>query len=497
VTSAAMEARPGRRVAPAARTALFLAAVLAGGIILFIAWLAPGLVRLVLALLVGVCLLWATRAGAPLLRKLLPQLRWWHVLWTALFLSDLTFRIRTAEAVIENPLDPWGLYRVGLVAIVAAALSMRLALRATKTLANLSTGPVGWLAVFGIVSLVSAAWSVYPSWTVYKSLEFLTDVALLAAIVATVRNWREYKTIVDWTWVLYGTLLLVVWAGVLVWPGVALEPSRGVLGYSLSGVVPAVPPNTVGRVAAVLAVIALIRLLRPTAHRGFYALAFVLSLATLIFAQSRGPFAAFLAALTVTLIALRRWGILTAVALATLVVLLIPGPREAAWQFVLRGQDAELFQSLSGRTDWWGYAWERFRDRPIVGYGGYAGPRFAVLANIGQSETSTLHNTLLEVLLSTGVLGLVPVVAAVLSVCTALWRARSRALSDEDQSGRLWVEAVAVLTVLLVISAFNTELIWHPPLFFLVVVGYAQRLRGRSTAFAREGRLAHVPTALA
>ena len=463
-------------MALAASGGLFLLAACV--FVLFIAWLAPALVVPVLALIAGAILLWGAWAGVPMLRKLLGQLRWWHALWAALFLSDLTFRIRTAEALVENPLDPWGMYRVALVGIVAATLLFRLAVKATNTLKVLSSGPVGWLVVFALLNLVSAAWSVYPAWTVYKSLEFLTDVALLAAIVATVRSSREFKTILDWTWVLYGSLVLVVWGGLLVWPAQALEHNSGLLGVSLAGAVPAIASNTVGRMAAILGIVALTRIARSTARRGFYAVAFLLSLATLIFAQSRGPFAGFLAALAVTLIAMRRWGILTAIALAVLAVLLSPGPRDAAWQFVLRGEDQEMFQSLSGRTDWWSYAWERFREHPLEGYGGYAGPRFAVLAKIGWSTTASLHNTWLEVLLSTGVLGLVPLVAALLAVCAPLWRSRSCAV-HENESG-LWLEAAGVLTVLLVTTIFNTELIYHPPLFFLVVVGYAQRLRGRS-----------------
>jgi O-antigen ligase len=473
-----------RPAGPATLSALFLL-LMCGGIVLFLAWLAPELVMPAMALIVGIGVLWGVRAGVPMLRELLPRLRWWHLLWAALFLSFFTFRVRDTEALAENPLDPWGMYRVGLVGIVAVALLLRLATKATNTLAALSSGAVGWLVAYGLVNLVSAVWSAYPALTVYKSLEYLTDLVLLAAIVATVRSSREYKTIFDWTWALYGILVLVVWSEVLAWPAEALEYHRSLLGIQISGVVPSVPANTVGKVGAVLGIVSLTRLLRSTAHRTFYAVAFLLSLTTLVFAQSRGPYAGFLAAVALILIATRRWGILIPVVLAALVVLLNPGPRDMAWEFARRGQDAELLQSLSGRTFWWSYAWERFHEHPVVGYGGYAGPRFAVLAGIGQSFTSSLHNTWLEVLLGVGVVGLLPLLAAVLAVCTTLWRFRSYALR-EDESGHLWLEAAGVLTVLLPITMFNTELIWHPPLFFMAVVGYTQQLRGRPLALGRE-----------
>jgi O-antigen ligase len=434
----------------------------------------------VLALIAGASALRLAWIGVPMVKKLVPQLCWWHVLWAALFLSDFTFRARTTEAALENPLDPWGMYRVALVGVVAVTLLLRLAFKATSTLAVLSSGPVGWLMVYGLVNLVSATWSVYPVWTLYKSLEFLTDLALLAAIVATVRSLREYRTLFDWTWVLYGSLVLVVWGEVLLWPAEAIEHNRGLLGIAISGVVPAVASNAVGRLGAILGIVATIRLLRPTAHRGFYAMTLLLSLASLVFAQSRGALAGFLAALLVTLIAMRRRAIFMAVLLTLVVALFNPTLRDVAWRYVLRGQEPELFHSLSGRTDWWEIAWQRFHDSPLVGYGGYAGPRFAVLATIsGESTTSTLHNAWLDVLLGTGVLGFVLLIAAVLAVCTILWRVRSHAL-HETEPGRLWLEAAGLLTVLLVTSMVTTELIWHPPLFLLLIVGYTQHLRRRS-----------------
>jgi O-antigen ligase len=374
---------------------------------------------------------------------------------------------------------------VALVGIVAATLLLRFSMKAINPLAVLPKGAVGWLMAYGLVNLASTAWSIYPAWTAYKSLEFLTDVALLAAILASVQSSREYRTILDWTWVLYGGLILVVWAEVFMWPSQALEQGQGLLGESINGVVPSVASNTVGRMGAIIGIVAMSRLMRPSQHRAFYAAVFLLGLTSLIFSQSRGALAGFLVASIVLLIAMRRRVLLVAVVVTLLAVLLTPATRDVAWQFVLRGEDTEMVQSLSGRISWWNAAWERFLERPLAGYGGYAGPRFAVLAVIGQSETTNLHNTWLEVLLSTGILGLMPLLAAVLATCRALWRFRARALAKAE-SGVLWIEAAGILIVLLVASMFNTELIWHPALFFLAIVGYTQHRREPRAAWGRE-----------
>ena len=50
-------------------------------------------------------------------------------------------------------------------------------------------------------------WSVNPPWTVYKSAEFLADVVVVAAVVATLQSVEEYRNFVNWTWVLLGVLV--------------------------------------------------------------------------------------------------------------------------------------------------------------------------------------------------------------------------------------------------------------------------------------------------
>lgn len=466
-----------RPTAPVTLMAVSLLFAFGGAVVSLATW-APDLVFPVLAGVVGVGLLMGAWSAAPMLGRLLPKLRWWHLGWAALFLSDFTFRVRSVDTLIDNPLDAWAMYRIGLVGLVALTLLVRVAMKATPRLAFLSNAAIGWMTVFAVIDLVSVAWSVYPAWTLYKSLEFFTDLGLLAAIMATVRGPREYRSLLDFTWVLYGALILVVWVEVLIWPSQALERGQGILGIAINGVVPALAGNSVGRFGAILAVVAMTRLIRPSPYRRFYGVAFLLSLTSLIFAQSRGAVAGFVCACFVLLIAMRRRALFGVVALAALIVLLTPVLRDTVWQYLLRGEDSQMVHSLSGRTDWWTYGLQRFWDRPLLGYGGYAGPRFAVLADIGAVQTASLHNTWLEVLLSTGVVGLIPLLAAVGAVGIALWRFRAHAM-DDAEPGSLWLEATGALIVLLVTSVFNTELVLHPALFYLAIVGYTQHLRVR------------------
>jgi O-antigen ligase len=141
-----------------------------------------------------------------------------------------------------------------------------------------------------------------------------------------------------------------------------------------------------------------------------------------------------------------------------------------------------MLESLSGRTNWWSFAWQRFLERPFMGYGAFAGGRFAALAEMGDQSTSSVHNTYLEAILGIGILGPVP-----LLIClTAAWRRLLTFLFSmaNDVRRSLALEAAGVLTVITVRSVFTTELIWHPALPWLLIIGYSQLLGPKKEGIA-------------
>jgi O-antigen ligase len=74
-----------------------------------------------------------------------------------------------------------------------------------------------------------------------------------------------------------------------------------------------------------------------------------------------------------------------------------------AW---VRGETAShSIATLSGRTEYWSRAFEVVERSPIIGTGLSSGSRYEVLAQIGHSATSTIHNTWIEAYLGTGLLG--------------------------------------------------------------------------------------------
>ena len=132
---------------------------------------------------------------------LLRSLRWWHAFWLLLFVSGLVFRIRSGNSLYEESLDSWAFFRVALVSLTGLLLLGRLAVRRTLWVSSMVRGLIGIVTAYSLICVASTLWSVYPAWTLYKSLEYLVDVAMLAALLATFRSREGYQNLFDWTWV--------------------------------------------------------------------------------------------------------------------------------------------------------------------------------------------------------------------------------------------------------------------------------------------------------
>ncbi len=425
------------------------------------------------------------------LRALAGRMHWWHLAWALMFLSGLVFRTRDIAAIYANPWDFWAIFRIGLMVVVALILLGQLMVRDFNWLNSLFRGIIGLLSAYSLISILSTFWSTYPTWTLYRSFEYFVDVWLAAATIAAVRREADLAAMFDWSWILVLILTASAWVGALFSPGQAIIPGVGILGPQLRGVIPVQAANGVGELGALLAVMALTRLLFPTALKRVYSCLFIAALGTLLLSQSRSPLMGFLLALPLILFTARRIRVGLLLALLLPAVLFVTNLGDLLWQFFLRGQGQELFATLSGRMDWWRYSLPILRERPLWGYGAYAGGRFIVLAELDVTLSSSIHNTWLEVLLGTGLLGLLPLLAAFCWVWVLLI-GRRPAWGASTQ--RMHAEAIGIFSVLSVRSIFTANLIWHPPLMFLLVLVYAQRLRsGRHTNRLPDGSKDRLP----
>jgi len=448
---------------------------------------APG-VALILLLAIPAGALGITGAlqGVRKLMVLRKQLAWWHWMWALIACSALVFRFaRNASEVASAPLDAWAMLRVGPEGIVMLVLVVRLVLKRPNWLRDLFTGLPKWMAIFSLICFATTIWSVYPAWTAYKSIEFLFDAGLLAAILASVDSVETYTTLLDWTWILYGAELVSAWLGTMVWPSDAWVNGR------LEGVFPIVPYNAVGETGALLALVAFCRLLTISVRkkdRSWYSVLFIFGGVSLFFSQTRNTIGGLLLGMMVVLFFMRRWvtaGLLTLGGTLTLVFTSL-GP--AVLTYLQRDQSEKEFMSLTGRMEWWAFAWQQFLQHPFTGLGAYAGGKFAVLAKL-RLNNGAIHSDLMEIIVGTGIWGVLPVLIALVGTWWFLIRAVLMPLFSANEQ-QYAIEGLGVMGLLTLHSFFNVELIWHAPLLFFVVLGYAEMLRRRirAGALAREPR---------
>jgi hypothetical protein len=413
---------------------------------------------------------------------------WWHLAWFVLFLSGLSFRSRTAAEISESPVDAFALYRIGCVGIVGLFLFIRLTLRKTHWLRSVSTGVVGLFALYPLLSLVSTVWSVNAPWTIYKSIEFLVDVCMVAAIVATVESVDEYRKFANWTWTLLGILIATAWIGAVVDPSDALfsDPAMRFAGLPLRlvGVVPVVSCNDLSEYSAIIALIALCRIFlreEEAEHEtNRYWFLFGAAFVTMVVTQTRGAFLAFLVGLVVLLILTRRY-VLVTVGGVTSFMLAIPllfltnfGNR--VQDFFFRGQKVDEASGMSGRLETWQMSFDKIAEHPFTGYGGFAGAKFLILSK--RSVASDTLSSHVDSLVNIGFFGWAILMAVLIWVSYLLFKSmRDSRLSDSENYFAL--EMFMAFIILLIRSFESSNLVTHPLLAFLTVLGAAEVFRRR------------------
>lgn len=422
----------------------------------------------------------------PGVLSMFKRLEWYHWLWFVIFVSGLVFRKRTASEGMEAPVDSAAMFRIAAVGAVGATLLFKLFTKKLNWIGSAFTGIVGLLVWFDLMTLLSTIWSVYWQWTFYKSIEYGVDVCMLAVILYVIKKTDECLLFMNWTWVLYGVMLLNIWFGCIWDPKDALLKGGiygvqgiGGLGLWLQGVFPDVSSNQIAEYAACIAVIALCRLLPMNRQRkktALYSVIFIFGFVTMIFAQTRSAVAGFCVAVFLIYLFSSRVGQGAAIVISSLMLTIISGFGQYIFDYLKRGQSANQLESFSSRLEWWEVALEKFAMYPFTGLGMWAAARFGVLAKIGFTQTATIHSDWVEIIVGTGAWGMIPVLLLmgtawyVLIKCTINSR-----LNLRDR--QLAYEGMAVLAVVTARMFFMTDLSLHPPCHFFAALGCAEFLR--------------------
>jgi hypothetical protein len=435
-----------------------------------------------LAMILALPAMWASWVGAKEVRRVLaafwPRVKWWHWVWFLSVISGFVFRYRSSSEISQSPVDSTAILRLGPEAIVVCILAARLVFRKPDWGPSMTRGIVGCLAAFGAICLLSSLWSVKFSWTAYKSIEYLLDLSIVAVVLAIVRTSDEYKTFIDWTWVIAAAGVAWVWIGLPIWPGATwFDESR------LSGAIPVYSSNELGDTGAILMLVAAVRYWPvggKCKHKMFYALVGLMGAVTMIAAQTRSALGGLvLGALVVLYLAGRtRYAIWGAILGVPAIIFTSLGPR--IMEYLQRDQSSEELATMSSRLDWWAIGYKMFMQHPFTGLGAYAGTRFAILTDVGAPQ---LHSDWMEVIVGTSIWGLAPFLISVVWIWVTLIRCyRGNRISVSDK--QLTLEMIGVMAMLTIHSFVNVEMTWHHPTLFLMILGWAEFMRRRMKARA-------------
>src|SRR6266851_9289952 len=367
--------------------------------------------------------------------------------------------------------------RLFLVLLAAAAGAFGL-LRNANRLSQAFPGPLLLLACYGLLGMTSSLYiPAYSFYTMWKGFEVVVDIVAIAAVLSYPQPQDSARIAYKIILTLFGVLMVLYLIEAALMPSAAFLPSRGIIPYTMEGVLPIMNGNTLAFLSAVTAFGAWCRLLKARNPVGklFSFLVLILALITLILAQSRTSLIGLVIAICVQLFFDRRFVLLVSMLMLGAVLAASTQFSNVTEQYLVRGQDKELFTSLSGRTQGWEAAWGSFQQSPIIGHGFAAAARTEILGTTG---ASTLHGAIFDVMVGVGLLGLIPWGLAILWTSLRLLglarRGRSRWKSGTLNRSAL-AEMLGVLALVLVRSSTSSGLAMHEHDFmlFLAVVAYA------------------------
>jgi hypothetical protein len=272
----------------------------------------------------------------------------------------------------------------------------------------LNSPSAAWLLAFVVVCLLSSVYSLTPAYSLGCGLALLSLYAFARALVR-----RLSEADILWTLVVTLTAFLVIgWVIYYESPtlGALRERTDEGVVLRMSGI--AGHPNGLGTLSAIqLGAIFLLWY----AHRCRIAIAFPLAavgLISLIASDSRTAMFELLLACAAVL--LRRWPLVLVGTLLATALISFAGSfhMEGLLTQVSRSGEAEEVLNLTGRLEIWDFVLRKILESPIIGWG-YSSAK--LLLSLHPFEYGLLvestHNILLEVLLSVGLIGALPVMA--------------------------------------------------------------------------------------
>lgn len=357
------------------------------------------------------------------------------ILWACLWLNlDSGFwNIQSPESA-----DDWQLLLRAVLPFIVLPLAGFLLL-SRRQIHLAWSGPSRLLLVYGTIAAFATVFSPEPWISAYWSIAFLATVFTAFLFPLKADPVSATRLLLQVTW---GATFIV--AAIIAYRGGDLIFGNAPSAYGIEGTLNDLSRSSgVARWAAVPGLVCIVRAFytpKKTLMAFYFGIAGV-SFYIVYRMQSRGAIFGAVAALVFILLIssrMRRYALPFA-AVAVVCLVLIASPERASNRvvtYLMRGQSAEEFQSMTGRTRAYANGWEAFTDAPVFGRGQWADRMM-----IGEH----VHNSFLQSMLNGGAMGAIPYLCSWLAGWLLFLRLHKRnaLLAPEDR--RLILECGTVM----------------------------------------------------
>jgi O-antigen ligase len=274
--------------------------------------------------------------------------------------------------------------------------------------------------LFVAMCLASSFGSRFPLFSIWRCLEVLLLGMWAVVMIRNTAGTVDPSQSIRAFYVICVAILIGVFVGLVINPSGAwsmegdIARLTGTTGYSIN-------PNDIGAIAALIAVGCYMRAVERGSFK--YTAAAILFMGVCYVSRSRGSYIALVAGLLAANVMLGRLAHRRATIFATsfcaalalgVVVLVSPEVREFFAFLMTRGHETENLETFGGRLHVWEFGLQIFREHPFLGTGYGTYPEGV--------EGGHFHNVFIELLVTTGTVGVVSYVAFLVTMIASTRR---------------------------------------------------------------------------
>jgi exopolysaccharide production protein ExoQ len=361
-----------------------------------------------------------------------------------------SFFIRKRDANAFNQVDA-----SNFIAIIFIALSLLFIItkKGFRIISIIWSSPFKWFILYCIYCAITALWSIDPIFTIYRSMELLIILFLIAYIVFSLNN--PY----------YNTKLLLIYLTLSLISGLGYPIKIG--NYTLE----AFHTNTYSLVAAFSVILGFYfyrysNKIKSYELRNISFFLLILSVLALIIGTSSASNISFLLAV-IFIVFINNKKISQKIGVLFIGLLIIyfwVYFEELIYDTLFPNKNEVAIRTGTGRINMWGYYINGFLENPVFGYGFPSGEKMGHL--FGWETTSSTHNMFLSVAINTGVIGLFLFTTFIISYTKFLIK-RLYVFQGTKYIFGVWI---IVVVNSLSMPALGSNWIWvTSPIFFVMI----------------------------